>query len=280
MLLWSLGCIYLFKLVFLFFFFPDVYPGVESLSHMSTSSSSSGFHCVNTPMPSSWQPHLSLLCVCNQHATPPQLPTNPSESWHFTINKDILLYDHSTVLTLRKFSIDTTLLDVMSSIFKYPVVPIVSFMACGGRSKAVQDLKKYIFIYLDAPDLSMAYDLSVTACRNQFPDQVWNLGPLHWECRVLATRPPEKSPGYYLESCVAFTQISLVSFDVNQVNLQSFAFLSLQRHFWRAQASYCMECSSLWTYLFPHVSLSIIYVWKSIYVCFWDPAYKQICWKC
>ena len=27
----------------------------------------------------------------------------------------------------------------------------------------------------------------------QFPDQGWNLGPLHWEHRVLATGPPGKS---------------------------------------------------------------------------------------
>ena len=28
------------------------------------------------------------------------------------------------------------------------------------------------------------------ACRIQFPDQVSNLGPLHWKCRVLPTGPP------------------------------------------------------------------------------------------
>ena len=31
------------------------------------------------------------------------------------------------------------------------------------------------------------------ACRTQFPGQGSNLGPLHWECRVLATGPPGKS---------------------------------------------------------------------------------------
>ena len=33
----------------------------------------------------------------------------------------------------------------------------------------------------------------VVACGTQFPDQEWNLGPLHWEHRVLATGSPEKS---------------------------------------------------------------------------------------
>ena len=45
---------------------------------------------------------ISLLCVCVT-STPRH---DPSKSWHFTLNKDILLYDHSTILTLRKFSID------------------------------------------------------------------------------------------------------------------------------------------------------------------------------
>ena len=34
MLLWTLGCIYLFKLVPFFFFFKEIYPGVELLGHM------------------------------------------------------------------------------------------------------------------------------------------------------------------------------------------------------------------------------------------------------
>ena len=33
----------------------------------------------------------------------------------------------------------------------------------------------------------------VLACRIQFPDQGWNLGPLHWERGVPATGPPGKS---------------------------------------------------------------------------------------
>ena len=48
------------------------------------------------------------------------------------------------------------------------------------------NLLKYIFIRL--------YQVLVAACRTQFPDQRANLDPLHWECRVLATRPPGKSP--------------------------------------------------------------------------------------
>ena len=31
------------------------------------------------------------------------------------------------------------------------------------------------------------------ACRIQFPDQGLSRGLLHWECGILATRPPEKS---------------------------------------------------------------------------------------
>ena len=35
--------------------------------------------------------------------------------------------------------------------------------------------------------------LLVVACGIQFPDQGSNLGPMHWELRVLATRSPGKS---------------------------------------------------------------------------------------
>ena len=41
--------------------------------------------------------------------------------------------------------------------------------------------KKYLFIWL------------WTVYCGTFPDQGLNLGPLHWECRVLATGPPGKS---------------------------------------------------------------------------------------
>ena len=33
----------------------------------------------------------------------------------------------------------------------------------------------------------------MAACGIYFPDQGSNLGPLHWECRVLATGPPGQS---------------------------------------------------------------------------------------
>ena len=40
----------------------------------------------------------------------------------------------------------------------------------------------------------VAYEHLVGANGIQFPDQEQNLGRLHWELRVLATGPPEKSP--------------------------------------------------------------------------------------
>ena len=43
---------------------------------------------------------------------------------------------------------------------------------------------KYLFIYLCG--------LLVVACGISFPDRGWKLGPLHWERRVLATRPAGK----------------------------------------------------------------------------------------
>ena len=43
----------------------------------------------------------------------------------------------------------------------------------------------------------ICFDFLVSAlaatCGIQFPEQELNLGPLPWECRVLATGPPEKS---------------------------------------------------------------------------------------
>lgn len=38
----------------------------------------------------------------------------------------------------------------------------------------------------------VACELLLAAYRIQFPDQVSNPGPLHWEQGVLATRPPGK----------------------------------------------------------------------------------------
>ena len=40
----------------------------------------------------------------------------------------------------------------------------------------------------------VACRLLAVACGIQFPNQGLNLGPLHWERRALATRPPGKSP--------------------------------------------------------------------------------------
>ena len=45
--------------------------------------------------------------------------------------------------------------------------------------------KKCVFIWL--------HQVVVAACGIEFPDEGWNLNPLHWECRVLATVPPGKS---------------------------------------------------------------------------------------
>ena len=49
----------------------------------------------------------------------------------------------------------------------------------------------YLFFkfYLAASCLSCGmWDLSCSL-RDLVPDQGWNLGPLHWECRILATEP-------------------------------------------------------------------------------------------
>ena len=58
----------------------------------------------------------------------------------------------------------------------------------------------YLFIYLPAPGLGCSMldielrhaNFQLQACQIQFPDQGWNLGPLHQEHRVLATGPPGK----------------------------------------------------------------------------------------
>ena len=61
----------------------------------------------------------------------------------------------------------------------------------------------YLFLYLVAPGLScsrqapqLQYAKSQLrhACGIQFPDQISNPGPLHWEHGVLSTVPPGKSP--------------------------------------------------------------------------------------
>ena len=51
-----------------------------------------------------------------------------------------------------------------------------------------------IFQLWHAGSLVAARELLAAACGIQFPDQGSNPGPLHWECRVLATGPPGKSP--------------------------------------------------------------------------------------
>ena len=40
----------------------------------------------------------------------------------------------------------------------------------------------------------------VVACGVELADQGWNLSPVHWECRVLATGPPGKSMTYVLKA--------------------------------------------------------------------------------
>ena len=72
----------------------------------------------------------------------------------------------------------------------------------------------FIFIYLDEPGLRggrqdrpsslwdarsllVARKLLVAACGIWFPGQEFNLGPLHWEHRVLVTRSPWKSPDLF-----------------------------------------------------------------------------------
>ena len=57
-----------------------------------------------------------------------------------------------------------------------------------------------IFIYLAVPGLA-AHKMFNLCCNMwaQSPDQGLNLGPLHWDCGVLATGPPGKSPSVVLE---------------------------------------------------------------------------------
>ena len=60
---------------------------------------------------------------------------------------------------------------------------------CAGKAKLLPSgflFLKNVFIYLAEPSLSCSmWDL--------FPDQGFNLGPLHWECGVLATGSPGMS---------------------------------------------------------------------------------------
>ena len=55
--------------------------------------------------------------------------------------------------------------------------------------------KEYLFMYFFNwlnQVLAVAGKLLVEACAIYFPDQESNLGPLHWEYRVLTTAPPGK----------------------------------------------------------------------------------------
>ena len=58
---------------------------------------------------------------------------------------------------------------------------------CKGRS----ELEILLIIFFDS-FMWLSWVLVVT-CGIQFPHQGSNLGPLHWECGVLATGPPGKS---------------------------------------------------------------------------------------
>ena len=67
-------------------------------------------------------------------------------------------------------------------------------------------LKIYLFIWQCLPLVAARgiYSL-LAACRifscsmwDLVSDQGWNLDPLHWECRVLAIGPPEKSPFFLI----------------------------------------------------------------------------------
>ena len=50
------------------------------------------------------------------------------------------------------------------------------------------------------PVFAAARRLFVVVCGIQFPDQGWNLGPLHWECHVLAAGLPGKCrPRFFLK---------------------------------------------------------------------------------
>ena len=53
-----------------------------------------------------------------------------------------------------------------------------------------QDLRS---LWCCAGSLVVVCKLSVAACGTQFPDQGVDLGPLHWECGVIAIGPPENS---------------------------------------------------------------------------------------
>ena len=94
-------------------------------------------------------------------------------------------------------------------------------------------LKDVYFIYLfgctrsqlqhEGSFLVGSCKLFVEACKIQFPDQVSNLGPLHWEHGVLATGPPGKSQDQiYIsyKSCCIMSQIKFFFFMTEYTTLQ------------------------------------------------------------
>ena len=59
-----------------------------------------------------------------------------------------------------------------------------------------------------AGSLVEACEFLVVACVIQLPDQGSNPGPLNWECRVLATGPPRKSPKILVISCYPHSSVT------------------------------------------------------------------------
>ena len=91
--------------------------------------------------------------------------------------------------------------------------------------KALLALFIYPFLWLQWVFFS-AYELFIVARRIQFSGQRLNLGPLHWECRVLTTRPPGKCQSssdfmklsiFLISSCskFRFPKISSISFTLS-----------------------------------------------------------------
>ena len=67
----------------------------------------------------------------------------------------------------------------------------------------------WVFIVARGIFLVVACELQVAAYGIQFLDQRLNLGPLHWECTVLAIGPPGMSAGLFLISSLPFSDREL-----------------------------------------------------------------------
>ena len=65
--------------------------------------------------------------------------------------------------------------------------------------------------------LLVACELLSAACGIEFPDQGSNLGPLHWECGVLATGPPGKSSEEIFKANVACGRFILIFGKTNTI---------------------------------------------------------------